>query len=117
MSNGNDQFAHSKGLRRQNDKLKCGTNNHKGSEQQQESYLFAFDFDHTVVNDNSDTFIQTLVKSPLPDEIENFCDGSNWTEYMNKVFQFLHEQGVTIPDICRCIHKMEPTPGEIFFTW
>ncbi|XP_021949604.1 probable phosphatase phospho2 isoform X2 [Folsomia candida] len=72
--------------------------------------LYAFDFDHTILKDNSDTEVTKLVDSPLPEAIRNFYDGTNWTQFMNKVFEFLRDQGVTVEDMKELITKMNPTP-------
>lgn len=77
------------------------------------SYLFAFDFDHTVVHDNSDTYIFKLLEGGVPQHIQQFLNDSNWTEYMNKVFEYMHEKGVTVEDICGSVKGMEPTRGEL----
>ena len=93
--------------------LQQGNKNGRGGDSGtgQDSFLFAFDFDHTVVNENSDTYITKLAKAPVPKEVKSFYDGTNWTEYMNKVFIYLHQQGVTIQDISKCVQQMEPTKG------
>jgi len=73
--------------------------------------LYAFDFDHTIVKDNSDTFIVKIIKSPLSPKVKASFDGTNWTEYMDKVMKFLATQGKTVDEIQKHIEKLELVPG------
>ncbi|XP_055354159.1 pyridoxal phosphate phosphatase PHOSPHO2-like [Paramacrobiotus metropolitanus] len=57
--------------------------------------LVAFDFDHTIVNDNSDTFILSLLDTPLPEEIEDVRGEKGWTEYMDAIYGHLHSLGIS----------------------
>uniref|UniRef100_A0A8D0BX51 Kelch like family member 23 n=2 Tax=Salvator merianae TaxID=96440 RepID=A0A8D0BX51_SALMN len=53
-------------------------------------YLLVFDFDHTIVDENSDTWIvRCAPASKLPDEIKNSYQKGLWTEYMGRVFRYL----------------------------
>ena len=58
--------------------------------------LAAFDFDHTLVELNTDAEVQRL--SPggkLPEEpFKNLRQSLNWQEYMQKVFDHLHQNKV-----------------------
>lgn len=74
--------------------------------------LYAFDFDHTIVNENSDTFInQLLLDKVLTPSVRSTYDGTNWTEFMNNVFTLHHQQEVSIQQILDCIKQMTLTPG------
>jgi pyridoxal phosphate phosphatase PHOSPHO2 len=71
--------------------------------------LVAFDFDHTVVDDNTDT---AVVQSVLPEEVTSKYVSGRWTQYMNDVFHHLHsEQGVTIEQMKQAICSIPLTPG------
>lgn len=75
--------------------------------------LYAFDFDHTIIHDNSDTAVWKLTPTPLPQEVKDVFDGRNWTQMMNKVFEFLHQQGVKVEDVEGFAKGLEPTPGQL----
>jgi len=66
--------------------------------------LLALDFDNTVVNTNTDMEVQTLAGRPLPEEIRKMFSDQCWTDFMQAVFVFLHENGVKSSDIR---HRME----------
>lgn len=72
--------------------------------------LAVFDFDRTVVLDDSDaTLINKLKENQPPPEWE----GSNkdWTPYMNDVFEHAFTAGMSQEEILSCIGSMRPTPG------
>lgn len=57
--------------------------------------LLAFDFDHTVIDGNSDIELQTLHPGEFPDDIKKlYCDKDGWTDYMGAIFALLHSEGV-----------------------
>lgn len=60
-------------------------------------FLLAFDFDHTIVDDNTDTFIFKLGENgDIPVNIKQSYKKGRWTEFMNNIFQYLHSScGVT----------------------
>jgi pyridoxal phosphate phosphatase PHOSPHO2 len=53
----------------------------------------AFDFDNTIINFNSDTYINKLIDSgkkiKFPNEIEILRDTHGWTQRMNAVFKYM----------------------------
>ena len=75
--------------------------------------LVVFDFDETIVNCNSDTFINSLATDGrIPLEItDKYFDCKNWTEYMRQVFTYLHKIGVTEEDLRNCLKKMPLIDG------
>jgi len=77
----------------------------------QDGYLFALDFDHTIVNQNSDSAVIEVLKNPIPEEISRSYDGTNWSEYMDKIFRHVATDGATVDVIARQIKKLKPTPG------
>lgn len=69
--------------------------------------LVVFDFDDTVVNCNSDTWVDQLAPDgKIPKDIRAIFDGVNWTNYMAAVFKYLFANGVTREDYERCLHAM-----------
>lgn len=61
-----------------------------------EKILFVFDFDHTVIDDNSDLYCKRLAPGgKIPQEIEETYSDLGWTQYMGLIFDYLHKHGVT----------------------
>ncbi|CAH2305721.1 pyridoxal phosphate phosphatase PHOSPHO2 [Pelobates cultripes] len=74
--------------------------------------LLVFDFDHTIVNDNSDTWIvQCAPEKKLPYGLQNTYEKGKWTEYMGRVFTYLGEQGIREEDMKRIMIDIPYTPG------
>lgn len=66
--------------------------------------LFVFDFDHTVVDCNTDTIIyHVLPDKDLPKNIKTLYDGKDWNSFMKNVFDHIHMQGVSKDQIEQCI--------------
>ena len=74
--------------------------------------LVIFDFDQTIIDCNTDTFINQLAPNGrIP--VEFWSKNIVWTDYMQKVFNFLHENGIRRDDYCRCFRTMKFVPGMI----
>ena len=74
----------------------------------QKKTLFVFDFDWTLLDDNTDTFIMSLcpqleLKRNLA-TLRKQHDG--WTKLMDHVFSLLHREGCSRDDIERHIRKL-----------
>uniref|UniRef100_A0A8C5S9X3 Phosphatase, orphan 2 n=1 Tax=Laticauda laticaudata TaxID=8630 RepID=A0A8C5S9X3_LATLA len=77
-------------------------------------FLLVFDFDHTIVDENSDTWIVKCAPgSKLPDEIKNSYQKGHWTEYMDRVFRYLGDNGVREEDMKRTMTTIPFTSGMI----
>jgi pyridoxal phosphate phosphatase PHOSPHO2 len=75
--------------------------------------LIAFDFDHTIVEENTDIFLLRLLEGKdLPDEILSQKQSLGWTHYMGKIFQYLHSQGVKSQSIRTHMQKTPLVPGK-----
>ncbi|EFJ46483.1 hypothetical protein VOLCADRAFT_33391, partial [Volvox carteri f. nagariensis] len=62
--------------------------------------LWVFDFDWTVVDENSDTWIQRCAPGgALPPAVKDSYIPPDWVGYMNRVLSFLAEHGVTPNDL------------------
>ncbi|XP_042340288.1 pyridoxal phosphate phosphatase PHOSPHO2 [Plectropomus leopardus] len=74
--------------------------------------LMVFDFDHTVVDDNSDTWVfRCLPDQTLPDSVKNTYTKGHWTEFMSRVMKYIGDQQVS-PDRVRSVLETIPfTPG------
>lgn len=76
--------------------------------------LVAFDFDHTVVNDNTDVVVRDLLdKKFITPEIQQLHKDGLWTVYMQKIFHILHANGFTKAQIKSTIEAMPEVPGLI----
>ncbi|XP_070686086.1 pyridoxal phosphate phosphatase PHOSPHO2 [Pempheris klunzingeri] len=70
--------------------------------------LMVFDFDHTVVDDNSDTWvIRCLPDKTLPDSVKNSYRKGHWTEFMGRVMSYIGDQEVS-PDRVRSVMETIP---------
>lgn len=74
--------------------------------------LVAFDFDDTIIDDNSDLYILKLAPK-LPQEIKDLYDGDSWTRYMAAIFKYLHKTGVTEEAQGSCMEEIQFTDGMI----
>lgn len=71
--------------------------------------LVAFDFDCTVVDENTDVVVQSIPGFPALDF--EFDGTMGWTSFMQKVFRHHHANGVTEKDFCGCLDSMSFAPG------
>ncbi|XP_069030388.1 pyridoxal phosphate phosphatase PHOSPHO2 [Embiotoca jacksoni] len=70
--------------------------------------LMVFDFDHTVVDDNSDTWvIRCLPTQTLPDSVKHSYRKGLWTEFMGRVMNYIGDQEVS-PDRIRSVMETIP---------
>ena len=74
----------------------------------QKKCLVAFDFDCTVVDENTDIVVQSIPGFP-PLDFE--FDGSGWTSFMQKVFRYHHAHGVTKKEFCGSLESIPFAPG------
>lgn len=78
-----------------------------------EAYLYAFDFDHTIVDQNSDSAVMEIIHDPVPENLQRMYDGTNWSEYMDKIFRFVADEGGTYEVIASKIALLRPTDGKV----
>ena len=75
--------------------------------------LIVFDFDDTLVNCNSDTWIHRLAPGQkLPDHIQ-FRPGQDYFKHVQSVLAYLHSQKVTEQHYVDCLSTMPSVPGMI----
>ena len=77
-----------------------------------EKILAVFDFDHTLIELNTDAEVQKL--SPggsLPQEVHSLRRSMGWTEFMQQVFTHLNKESVKSDEIKKFIRSLEFTPG------
>lgn len=74
--------------------------------------LVAFDFDHTIVDDNTDIVARKLLpEEKLPDWLKGLYRTEGWTVYMRKMFEILHENAINEADISKAIDKVPAVYG------
>ncbi|XP_013402729.1 pyridoxal phosphate phosphatase PHOSPHO2 [Lingula anatina] len=74
--------------------------------------LVSLDFDHTIIDDNSDTHVTKLLPNgEVPEDTKSMYSNKNWTRYMGAIFEDLHKQGVLAAQIHKCMHEIEFTQG------
>lgn len=74
----------------------------------------AFDFDHTLVDDNSDLYVRKLAPNgKLPSEIKALYTDRGWTEYMGAIFEYLHANGTTKEQMLNCIREIQFVDGNL----
>ncbi|XP_066522027.1 pyridoxal phosphate phosphatase PHOSPHO2 [Hoplias malabaricus] len=70
--------------------------------------LVVFDFDHTLVDDNSDTWVvRCAPEQSLPASLKNSYKRGHWTDYMGKVLCYLRDQSIQ-PDTVRSVLETIP---------
>lgn len=75
-------------------------------------YLAAFDFDYTVVAQNTDTVIRDLLPpDKLTKDMQDIIEVQGWTEYMAEVFRRLHSCQIRPEKILETIHGIPEVPG------
>ncbi|XP_044154192.1 phosphoethanolamine/phosphocholine phosphatase isoform X1 [Bufo gargarizans] len=75
-------------------------------------YLLIFDFDETIVNENSDDSVSRVAPDEeIPDWLrETFQDGF-YNEYMQRVLKYLGDNGVRATDLKAVYEKIPLSPG------
>lgn len=70
--------------------------------------LFVFDFDHTIVDDNTDTWI-----TKLSEDVKDIQEASDvcWTDRMNAVFRKLHEKNFRKLNFDTCLETLPFSTG------
>ncbi|XP_074071853.1 pyridoxal phosphate phosphatase PHOSPHO2 [Macrotis lagotis] len=76
--------------------------------------LLIFDFDHTIINDNSDTWIaQCTPEKNLPKELKDSYEKGKWNEFMCRVFKYIGDKGIREYEIKRTMTEIPFTEGMI----
>ncbi|XP_060553682.1 pyridoxal phosphate phosphatase PHOSPHO2-like isoform X2 [Ruditapes philippinarum] len=74
--------------------------------------LVALDFDHTVIDGNSDIHITHLCPSgEVPDDIKEKFSETGWTHYMGAIFEYLYSHGLYEKDLKQSINEIPLTEG------
>lgn len=74
--------------------------------------LIALDFDHTVVDDNTDIVVRNLLTiDQIPENVRSLYKSSDWIGYMQEIFNLLHKHGFGKESILSAIRGIPETPG------
>jgi len=76
--------------------------------------LLVFDFDHTIVDLNTDAEVQKLHpggKIPDTSDVHGLYSEVGWTQYMAEVFKLLHENQVNKSEILSMMASLKYSPG------
>lgn len=77
-----------------------------------EKTLVAFDFDHTIIDENSDLYVRKLAPNgEIPKDIKDLYRDTGWTEYMGSIFQYLYENGITPEDMKAVMMEIKLVDG------
>jgi pyridoxal phosphate phosphatase PHOSPHO2 len=76
--------------------------------------IAAFDFDHTLIDVNSDTYIDKLLikdsdvkRYKYPDSVEDLYKQFNWTYRMNGVFEYMNKNEISKRDLINCLNEIK----------
>ncbi|KAJ0060360.1 hypothetical protein NL108_010135 [Boleophthalmus pectinirostris] len=79
---------------------------------QDQRFLVLFDFDETIINENSDdAVVRALPDQQLPDWLINSYREGHYNEHMQKVLAYMAERGVPKDSIQSAVETIMPTPG------
>ncbi|KAL6974692.1 3'(2'),5'-bisphosphate nucleotidase [Sarracenia purpurea var. burkii] len=70
--------------------------------------VVVFDFDHTIIEDNSDTWV--VAEMGLTDLFNQLRRKLPWTSLMDRMMAELHSQGKTIEEISVCLRRIHMNP-------
>ncbi|XP_046397208.1 pyridoxal phosphate phosphatase PHOSPHO2-like [Ischnura elegans] len=74
--------------------------------------LAAFDFDHTIIEGNSDVVVKDLLpKEKLTEDVRKLYKSDGWTAYMRRIFQLLHESKFSQAEVLSAVRKIPFTSG------
>lgn len=74
--------------------------------------MVAFDFDHTIVNDNTDIVVRDLIaKDQIPDELKSLYSSSGWIPYMDAIFRLLHAKNISRNGMLAAIETIPEVTG------
>ncbi len=76
------------------------------------TFLFVFDFDHTIIDVNSDIFIQNSFHTkPIPEHLKIVAREQGWTSYMQEVFRFHYSNNVSRKQYCDVLETLPFVPA------
>ncbi|XP_061665485.1 probable phosphatase phospho1 [Syngnathoides biaculeatus] len=80
----------------------------------QPRFLVLFDFDETLVNENSDdAVLQALPDQRLPDWLKSSYREGHYNEHMQQILAYMAERGVSRDAIRSALEAIPPAPGAL----
>lgn len=74
--------------------------------------MIVFDFDHTVVEDNTDIVVRDLVANEkISDDVRKLFTVSGWIPYMQAIFHILHANNITKSQIKATVEQIPEVIG------
>jgi pyridoxal phosphate phosphatase PHOSPHO2 len=74
-------------------------------------FVAAFDFDYTIVEENSDIVARDLLPpEALTAGLESLHRSDGWTSYMQEIFRLHTEHAVPREDLRRAVVDIQPVP-------
>ncbi|EZA61649.1 hypothetical protein DMN91_008645 [Ooceraea biroi] len=74
--------------------------------------LAAFDFDHTICDDNTDVVVRKLLsEEKIPEDVKSLYKSSGWIAYMGRIFELLHENNVDAQQIENAVANIPAVAG------
>lgn len=73
--------------------------------------LAVLDFDHTVVDGNTDTIVADLLTKSVRDSVRYLYQKDGWTSYMQAIFQLLHTNKINEETITKTINNIPCVSG------
>lgn len=76
--------------------------------------LIAFDFDHTIVNKNTDIVVRDLIdSSKIPESTRELYKSNGWIPYMQEIFKILYKNNIKRNEIEKAVLTIPEVPGMI----
>jgi 2,3-diketo-5-methylthio-1-phosphopentane phosphatase len=86
--------------------------NMPGSTSDNKKILFVFDFDHTILRDNSDYEILPLISDKGNADLQPLYKvRKNWANYMQEVYKKMKEENVNISQVKEIVENLPFNPG------
>lgn len=83
----------------------------KGKPEATGNYLYAFDYDQTILKEDSEAAVTAVLHSPIPDDMLMLYDGENWAEFCGMLIDYVIDTGATMQEMQQCIRDLTPLPG------
>lgn len=75
-------------------------------------YLLVFDFDETIIEENSDeSIVRAAPGQALPEPLRQSSREGSYNEYMQRVLAYMGDQGVTMADFRAVYESIPLSPG------
>lgn len=73
--------------------------------------LAVFDFDHTIVDGNTDTIVADLLDKSVRNSVKDLYQKDGWTAYMQAIFGLLHINNIQQEEITKTINNIPYVTG------